>query len=807
MLEDATPYRHDAFISYATVVSGRLGAALEHRLTVYGRRWDAPAAMDVYRDLSDQSAVADLKTELLAHLDGSEWLIYLASPYAAQSKWVQQEIAYWLKHKSRDRILIGISEGEILWDQDAARFNPAVTTCLPPDLLAPTAIPKWVDFRLGPGEQLDPEAESFVDKVVDFAATIRGIRKEELISLHWAEYRKGIARRTARHAAASLESDPPRALLLAAAANELDDVPETRDTLAHVLDACGGLIPAEGAHGRVTCMARPPASNRLVLGHADGAIDVLTVGGSHDLVYVPREGIGPISLGVGDGGISAGYSDGVVVSIWEGGGSAVKVHDEPIECVAPKGDGHVVACASRDRVLVVDMESGALRAVPGKPVKLEALRWSGDVLVFCDWGHVKSFDPSGAVAAIGTAPPLARPGPRAFTPGLDWMAAAQLDGGGVMRHPVPQTFSADAGAPAFVQGPVGFIDALAIDESGEHVALAAGGELLSFAFGRPDTAELRQGGLPREVLQLVVAGPGPGVGGWVAIRGRERTEIRMPARSALCRTVPVAGLEVPSAVQDVIAVAFSPSSDLVVWVADPTGMKRPTLSTWRIAEWSPGPRCDLQGLPPRALRFLSPEQLLIELHTNQFLQWDIGDKINFVEGAGAGAGAVVAPQAVSFVDGDEIVDSVSWTSLEGALACRSTSGRLGVVALLRSGRLTLRDVEAREDRWTVATACFSAIAISDDERTVAGINARGDVYLMDVATGNVAGSIRGRPSARHRLAFSPSGATLACAGVGGVLSLIDVARQSWIADARTRAGRALTATELEELGLNRLYLP
>jgi len=47
----------------------------------------------------------------------------LASLEAADSRWVGQEIAYWLGHNSADRVLIALTEGEPDWDEATGDFR------------------------------------------------------------------------------------------------------------------------------------------------------------------------------------------------------------------------------------------------------------------------------------------------------------------------------------------------------------------------------------------------------------------------------------------------------------------------------------------------------------------------------------------------------------------------------------------------------------------------------------------------------------------------------------------------------------
>jgi hypothetical protein len=47
----------------------------------------------------------------------------MASPRAAHSQWVAEEIAWWLTHRSTDRMLILLTDGELAWDAAAADFD------------------------------------------------------------------------------------------------------------------------------------------------------------------------------------------------------------------------------------------------------------------------------------------------------------------------------------------------------------------------------------------------------------------------------------------------------------------------------------------------------------------------------------------------------------------------------------------------------------------------------------------------------------------------------------------------------------
>src|SRR5262245_55811157 len=120
----------------------------------------------------------------------------MASPEAAASPWVGKEIAYWLEHKSVETLLIALTDGTLAWDEASNDFAWAAATPLPAVLKGAFGghEPKWVDltaYRTGAG----PRDPKFEELTADFAAVIRGMPKEDLLS---EEVRQ--QRRRLRHA-------------------------------------------------------------------------------------------------------------------------------------------------------------------------------------------------------------------------------------------------------------------------------------------------------------------------------------------------------------------------------------------------------------------------------------------------------------------------------------------------------------------------------------------------------------------------------------------------------------------------------
>src|SRR4029079_5561290 len=107
---------YNAFISYSHAGDGKLAPALQSALEKFAKPWYKVRYLNIFRDETSLTASPHLWFNIQAALDQSEYLIYLASPTSAASKWIQKEIQYWLDHKSIDMILIGLTDGEIWWD-------------------------------------------------------------------------------------------------------------------------------------------------------------------------------------------------------------------------------------------------------------------------------------------------------------------------------------------------------------------------------------------------------------------------------------------------------------------------------------------------------------------------------------------------------------------------------------------------------------------------------------------------------------------------------------------------------------------
>jgi WD40 repeat protein len=174
--------RYAAFISYSRQVDASVARALQEGLHSFAKPWYRRRALRVFRDDASLSATPALWSSIQRGLDESEYFILLCSPAAASSVWVAREITYWLATKPPQRLLLAVTEGELVWDRGVGDFDWSRTTALPPTLRGTfREEPRHVDLttvRDNPGRL---RSRGSPELVADLAATLHGRPKDDLI--------------------------------------------------------------------------------------------------------------------------------------------------------------------------------------------------------------------------------------------------------------------------------------------------------------------------------------------------------------------------------------------------------------------------------------------------------------------------------------------------------------------------------------------------------------------------------------------------------------------------------------------------
>jgi WD40 repeat protein len=350
---------YDAFVSYSRDVDGKLAPALQTGLQRFAKPWYRKRALRIFRDDASLSANPDLWGSIVSALDASEFFVLLASPRAAQSKWVGKEVRYWLENKPHDRLLIALTEGAIVWDATDSPSGSGMESALPAVLRGVLeGEPRYTDLTWARREEhLSLADPRFRAAIADLAAPLHGIAKDELIGEEVRQHRRTVRvavsaviglvslatvavlaavlavnqRNTARQerdlaksrllAAEAANESVPTALLLSIEALRIKDTVEARGALLASLERPSAQAVAylHGHDDIVWNMARSPDGKTVASGSRDGTIILWDVQG-HKPKGAPLRGDGATVTGVAfspDGRTLASGSAYHAVYLWD----------------------------------------------------------------------------------------------------------------------------------------------------------------------------------------------------------------------------------------------------------------------------------------------------------------------------------------------------------------------------------------------------------------------------------------------------------------------------------------------------------
>jgi tetratricopeptide (TPR) repeat protein len=188
----ASPPLYDAFISYSHAKDKALASVLQSAIQRLGKPWYRRRALRLFRDDTSLTATPHLWPSIEKALGQTRFLILMASPEAAASRWVNQELAWWIDHKGADTVLIALTEGELEWDGEAGCFRTSETLPLPPALAGKFVDePLWIDLRPY-RNSASPRDARFTDLAASIAATLHGRAKEDLLSQEVRQQRRAL---------------------------------------------------------------------------------------------------------------------------------------------------------------------------------------------------------------------------------------------------------------------------------------------------------------------------------------------------------------------------------------------------------------------------------------------------------------------------------------------------------------------------------------------------------------------------------------------------------------------------------------
>lgn len=196
---------YKAFISYSHSADSKLALVLQKALQGFAKPWYRLRNFNIFRDEDTLLSTQDLEGNISAALKEAEFLIFLASPASARSKWVQKEIAYWLENKPIDKLIIVLTDGEIRWD-NYKTFSDSPVNALPALLRNKIASePFYVDLReIKTSQDLSLHNPIFKKEILKLAAPLHNKLPKDLAGDEVTAHRKMIQVRNGAIAALTL---------------------------------------------------------------------------------------------------------------------------------------------------------------------------------------------------------------------------------------------------------------------------------------------------------------------------------------------------------------------------------------------------------------------------------------------------------------------------------------------------------------------------------------------------------------------------------------------------------------------------
>ncbi len=569
---------YNAFMSYSHAADDRLAPSLQRALHRLATPWYRLPLLRIFRDKTSLAANPALWPNIVQALEQSEWFVYLASPQAAASHWVQQEIQWWAGQRSCERLLIVLTSGDLVWDAQRNDFDSARSTSIPPVLAGRfTSEPLHVDLRWAAGhDNLSLRHTKFRAAVLDIAAPLHGRPKDQLDGDDVRQHRN--ARRLAWAGGAALT-----VLAIATSISAVVAVRKSNEAEARRQIVLGRQIATQSA---IRLNERRVDAALLLALEARGALaaDVAAQGANDfdwrsSLLLALTDSATPISRHLHGGGAGAMSADGrllatangAVITLWNlAEGKAIGTlegHADAVLGMAFSPDGLTLVSSSRGtgNLIVWDVASRKVQASP-------ATAHEGTAVTV-------AISPDGATLATGGGDqkvqlwqltprtPPSRLGPPlaghtanvvslAFSPDGRWLASGSWDGTVQVRAMTALRSAATATATATTTSPTGAAASHSAgtlaagpgDATAAKVLTASSNQVEQIVFS-PDS-------------RLLAAG-GDGVVLWAVEKGEM---LGSP-------------LQHP---QGVNAVAFSPDGQLLASAGDDGAVR-----LWRVADQQP----------------------------------------------------------------------------------------------------------------------------------------------------------------------------------------------------------------------------
>jgi WD40 repeat protein len=398
-----TSSSYDAFMSYGHGIDGTVAPLFQRELERFGKPWYRIRALRVFRDNANLSATPALWQSIEYALSESRWFVLLASPAAARSEWVDKEVAWWLKHRSADKLLVVLTGGDLNWDAQSDTIDRATTTALPPSLIdSLRQEPRWVDLRwLRTKTDVAGTDTRMLDNVADVASAITEKPKDDVVGEHVRQHRRtkrtvrgaitvlallliasaistvvavdrgnaaveqariATARQMAAIALSLRHSRLDLAMLIAVEAYRMDPSPQAKDALFQTVTSSPRLSRFRHIGKQATALAGTGSERAVVSGASDGTLMVWDI--ETDTIREADTGLREIeAIAADDNADTVVASDGTAVGVWRGDVTSLPmiVHRGAVTSVGVSPSGRTIAVLDNWRKLMLfNSSSGAL---------------------------------------------------------------------------------------------------------------------------------------------------------------------------------------------------------------------------------------------------------------------------------------------------------------------------------------------------------------------------------------------------------------------------------------------------------------